>query len=421
MINLNNNGVNIIQLQQQSKIRFDVKLPLILIHTPFGLKFFDKVARTRVAKYYAKFTTYLMPIITALAFFLIIGGIIALFANPVAREGSRAIGPQSNLLIPGLNPYLPIADGWIALIIAMVVHEAGHGIVARVHDVKVESTGIVLLFILPIGAFVNIEKEELDKISLKHKSSILTAGITTNIIFAGISLFFIFLITSSLNVVQPATPSTFGVEITDVTQQSLAQNLGLTKGSIIQQIQNKEIKTPTQLNGNLSANLGNTISITWLNDKGQKITKQTTLPKERTLGKGILGVAIIEVADPQKVLNTYNTLFVSNPLVLLAPPTIAQGIVPFSSLMQEKYSSSVLGSYFAPPANLLFWIWFINFNVAIFNALPIGPFDGGQLYDSIIDKRTENKKGIIKNASKILSIGTIIVIALAFVIPWLMR
>ena len=59
-------------MQQQSKIRFDVKLPLILIHTPFGLTFFDKVARTRVAKSYAKFTTYLMPIITALAFFLII-------------------------------------------------------------------------------------------------------------------------------------------------------------------------------------------------------------------------------------------------------------------------------------------------------------------------------------------------------------
>ena len=259
-----------------------------------------------------------MPIITALAFFLIIGGIIALFANPIAREGSRAIGPQSNLLIPGLNPYLPIADGWIALIIAMVVHEAGHGIVARVHGVKVESTGIVLLFILPIGAFVNIEKDELDRISLKHRSSILTAGITTNMIFAGISLLLIFLITSSLNVVQPATPNTFGVEITDVTQKSLAQNLGLTKGSIIQQIQTKDIKTPTQLNGNLSANLGNTISITWLNDKGQHITKQVVLPKERTPGKGILGVAIIEVSDPQKVLNTYNTLFASNPLLLFS-------------------------------------------------------------------------------------------------------
>ena len=408
-------------MQQQSKIRFDVKLPLILIHTPFGLKFFDKVAHTRVAKSYARFTTYLMPIITALAFFLIIGGIIALFANPIAREGARAIGPQSNILIPGLNPILPIADGWIALIIAMIVHEAGHGIVARVHGVKVESTGLVLLFILPIGAFVNIEKEELDQISLKQKSSILTAGITTNLIIGGISLLLIFIITSTLNVIEPANPNIFGVEVTTIAEKSLAQNLGLTKGSIIQQIQSKDVRNPLQLNGNLSDNLGKTISITWLNEKGQKITKQASLPRERIPGKGILGVSIVEYSDPKKVLENYNSLFVSNPLVLIAPPTIAQGTVPYSSLMQDKYSSPILGHYFAPAANLLFWVRFINFNVAIFNALPIGPFDGGQLYNTIIDKRTENKKGFIKNASKMLTFGTIIIIALAFVIPWLMR
>jgi membrane-associated protease RseP (regulator of RpoE activity) len=408
-------------LQQQSKIKFDVKLPLILIHTPFGLKFFDKIAQTKAAKFYARFTTYLMPIITALALFLIIGGIIALFSSPVAREGVRGIGPQSNLLIPGLNPYLPIADGWIALVITIIIHEAGHGIVARVHGVKVESTGIVLLFILPIGAFVNIEREELDKISIKQKSSIMTAGPMSNIILGFVSLLLIFLITSSLTVAQPSNPNVFGVEITGINQKSLAESLGLTKGSIIQQIQNKEIKTTTELNGNLTANLGNTVSLTWLNEKGDKITKQAVLPKERTPGKGILGVNIIELADPKKVLNSYNSLFVSNPLALLAPPTIAQGSVPYSSLIQDKYSSPIFGSYFAIPANLLFWIWFINFNVAIFNALPIGPLDGGQLYNTIIDKKTENKKGILRHSSKILTYGTIIIVALAFVVPWLMR
>jgi membrane-associated protease RseP (regulator of RpoE activity) len=408
-------------LQQQSKIKFDVKLPLILIHTPFGLKFFDKIAQTKAAKFYARFTTYLMPIITALALFLIIGGIIALFSSPVAREGVRGIGPQSNLLIPGLNPYLPIADGWIALVITIIIHEAGHGIVARVHGVKVESTGIVLLFILPIGAFVNIEREELDKISIKQKSSIMTAGPMSNIILGFVSLLLIFLITSSLTVVQPSNPTVFGVEITGVNQKSLAESLGLTKGSIIQQIQNKEVKTTTELNGNLTANLGNSVSLTWLNDKGEKITKQALLPKERTPGKGILGVNIIELTDPKKVLNSYNSLFASNPLALLAPPTMAQGSVPYSSLIQDKFSSPIFGSYFAIPANLLFWIWFINFNVAIFNALPIGPLDGGQLYNTIIDKKTENKKGILRHSSKILTYGTIIIVALAFVVPWLMR
>ena len=124
-------------MQQHSKIKFDVKLPLILIHTPFGLKFFDNIARTRAAKFYAKFNTYLMPLITAMALFLILGAIITLFTSENVREGARGIGPQSNLLIPGLNPYLPIAEGWIALVLTIIVHEAGHGIVARVHGVKV--------------------------------------------------------------------------------------------------------------------------------------------------------------------------------------------------------------------------------------------------------------------------------------------
>ncbi len=408
-------------MQQQSKIKFDVKLPLILIHTPYGLKFFDKIAQTKAAKFYARFTTYLMPIITALALFLIIGGIVALFSSSIAREGVRGIGPQSNLLIPGLNPYLPIADGWIALVITIIIHEAGHGIVARVHGVKVESTGIVLLFILPIGAFVNIEREEMEKISIKQKSSIMTAGPMSNIILAIVSLLCIFIITSSLTVTQPSNPNIFGISITGISQKSLAESLGLTKGSIIQQIQNKNMKTINELNGNLSSNLGKTISITWLNDKGEKTTKQATLPKERIPGKGILGVTITEISDPKKVLNTYNSLFASNPLALLAPPTIAQGSVPYSSLLQEKYSSSIFGTNFAEPANLLFWIWFINFNVAIFNALPIGPLDGGQLYSTIIDKKTEGKKGILRHASKMLTYGTIIIVALAFVVPWLMR
>ena len=53
----------------------------------------------------------------------------------------REIGPQSHLLIPGLNPYLPWTYGWIALVVTIIIHEAGHGIVARVHNIKIESTG----------------------------------------------------------------------------------------------------------------------------------------------------------------------------------------------------------------------------------------------------------------------------------------
>ena len=105
---------------------------------------------------------------------------MVMFSNGAARAGVRDVGPQSNLLIPGLNPYLPWTYGWLALVITIIVHEAGHGIVARVYNIKVESTGIVLILGIPIGAFVNIEREELAKTPLKIKSAILTAGPLNN-------------------------------------------------------------------------------------------------------------------------------------------------------------------------------------------------------------------------------------------------
>jgi hypothetical protein len=51
-----------LEQQKNSRVRVEVKaLVLILIHTPFGLEFFDKVAKWRIAKFYARFNTYLMP------------------------------------------------------------------------------------------------------------------------------------------------------------------------------------------------------------------------------------------------------------------------------------------------------------------------------------------------------------------------
>ena len=172
----------------KDKISFERKFILILIHTPLGLNFFNRVANSKVARIYASFSIYLMPLITALGIFLILTSLIVVSSNSGARAGQRDLGPQSNLLIPGLNPYLPWTYGWIALIITIVIHEAGHGIVARVYNIKVDSTGILLILGLPVGAFVNIAQEELARSTLKQKSAILTAGPLNNMILVVLSL-----------------------------------------------------------------------------------------------------------------------------------------------------------------------------------------------------------------------------------------
>lgn len=404
--------------QQQNKVRAEVKLPLILIHTPFGLRFFDRVAKWPAAKLYADFNTYLMPAITALAIFLIVGSLMIMLSNASAREGVRGIGLEANLLIPGLNPYLPITYGWIALVVTIIIHEAGHGIVARVYNIKVESTGIVLLLGIPIGAFVNIERDELNKVTLKRKSAVLTAGPLNNMILAGASLLALFFIVSTLTPLPPNPDSPqFGVMVVSVTPGSLAESAGLTQGSVIQYVAGDEVRALEDLGEILRANLGQTVDVTWLEQNGETVTRQVTLPPSIGVGAPILGVRVTSVSpDPQLVLDRYKAAFSTNPLALLLPPTMQQGAVPYSDLMAERYTSSVLGPAFAPIANLLFWLWFINFNVGIFNALPIGPLDGGQLYGSVIEKRAKSKV-VAKNASILLTLVMTAVVVASLLLP----
>ncbi len=408
-------------MEQQRKVRAEVKLPLILIHTPFGLDFFDRVATWPGAKAWAHFNTYLMPVITALAVFLIVGSLAILIANAEARQGISNIGPQANLLIPGLNPYLPITYGWVALIVTIVIHEAGHGIIARIYNVRVDSTGLVLFLGIPIGAFVNIERDELNKVTLKKKSSILTAGPLNNMILAGISLAALYFVITTLTPLPPdPNVPQFGIAVITVNPGSLAESIGLTQGSVIQTVDGQETKENEELGNALRSNLGNTVEITWVDSDYQRVSRQVTLPDSVPLNQGILGVTVAKFVPDLNVgvLERYKAAFSANPIAILLPPTMQQGAVPYSDLLKDSYVST-LGPVWVPVANMLFWLWFVNFNVGIFNALPIGPLDGGQLYGSLIEKKVRSA-ALAKNAINLLTAITVAIVAAAILLPYML-
>jgi membrane-associated protease RseP (regulator of RpoE activity) len=407
-------------LQKNLGINYELKLPLILIHTPFGLRFFDTVANSRLGKIYASLNIYLMPLITALAVFLIMGSLLVLFSNDSAREGIREIGPQGNLLIPGLNPILPWTYGWIGLVITIIIHEAGHGIVARVYNTKVESTGIVLFLGIPIGAFVNIQQDELNKTTFKQKSAILTAGPLNNMVLAGISLGLLFLLISSLTPISHIKGNESGITVLTIGENSLAKSIGLSKNSLITHINAEPIEDVQELRTILRENLGTTIQIRWTTEDDMEQIKSVKLPPSLPESKGVLGVTLTDAFfDPALVLDNYKNLFLTNPLAILMPPTLQQNLVPYSESMSSYYSSSIFGAAFPFIANLLFWIWFINFNVGIFNALPITMLDGGQWYGTLLENKVKTN-GKIKPFT-ILSIVFVIIVILSFSLPWVLR
>jgi membrane-associated protease RseP (regulator of RpoE activity) len=360
-----------------------------------------------------------MPLITALAIALFFISLAGMLSNPVAREGVRDIGLRANLLIPGLNPLLPWTYGWIALVVTIVIHEVGHGIVARVYNAKVESTGLVLLLIFPIGAFVNIQREELENTPLRRKCSILTAGPLNNMIMAVASLIALYFVVSNLS---PLTgfddpPS---VIVEGVRSGSLAEQMGITQRSTIQSIDGKEITKLNDVGEVLRSSEGETIEVIWKDDKGNVITKSGQNEN------GMLGVNIKGTLSPSEGLEMYKKAFLDPRtfIFLLTPPTLEGPIpVPYSDSMASQYESGLFGSYFPVVSNLLFWLWFINFNVGIFNALPIGPFDGGQLYGSLIENKMKSM-GTKLNPSTVTSAITFIFIFIVIMLvfgPYLLR
>ncbi|MDG6934034.1 MAG: site-2 protease family protein, partial [Nitrososphaerota archaeon] len=90
-----------------------------------------------------------------------------------------------------------------------------------------------------------------------------------------------------------------------------------------------------------------------------------------------------------------------------------------TSQMSVFYSSP-LGPAADVLANLFFWVWFVNFNVALFNALPLGPFDGGVAFRHLlraISHADWNDRTVARASNIVTALMTVMVLAL-IIVPW---
>ena len=71
-------------------------------------------------------------------FLLLISSASMVIQNPTPTAFSQ---PKNMLIIPGINEFLPwkvAVDIFLGLIVGLVVHEGGHGIMCRVENIKVK-------------------------------------------------------------------------------------------------------------------------------------------------------------------------------------------------------------------------------------------------------------------------------------------
>lgn len=350
----------------------EVQLPFILLKTERGLGVLDRLGRSRFLKPLGWLLVSIVPFAAAVSLYLVINSIIAYLTRPEVRVISRSLGFLSNLLIPGLNPVIPILYGWIALIVAVVVHEVAHGILARSHGLSVKSAGLVFLTVLWIGAFVEIDEEQLKAAKFKDSARTLAGGPGVNALVAFASLALLLFAVGTL------VPRAEGLGVLAVDERHIPPQVGLSAGDIIVAMNNTSITSLGDLIGFIERSKPNdVVVIRALHGDSYGDYVVQLIANEDNISQAVLPMQPISL---RAVLEGYRLTDI-NVLKYLLVPTIprAQFFVPYSDAMNVFYASP-LGDVVFPLSNLFFWIWFMNFNLAIFNALPLYPFDGGQIF-----------------------------------------
>lgn len=188
--------------------RFQLLGPLLLLKAIKRRGILDKIAERFPAIGFSRISVIL--ILAAGIFGIIFLGygayLTSLITTPVNEPLTYLIG------LPGINPIIPVTYGIPAFGASVVIHEVFHGIVARKHNLKVNSVG-VLFFVAPMGAFVEPDEEEMNKVDPVIRRRIFASGAGINIVL-GIAMLLIL----SVLMMPAAQPIHQGVYVEGVTQ-----------------------------------------------------------------------------------------------------------------------------------------------------------------------------------------------------------
>lgn len=278
--------------------------------------------------------------------------------------------------MPGVMPVLPIkASGIfyvpplyfiISIFVIAIVHEYGHGVIARSRNVPILSSGFAFVgLIIPIipAAFVEPDEKKISQKNITTKLSVFAAGPFFNIL---LSLILILLLgfelpglipnsvtstTSIYNLGGTATEIVILKEliVKTVTQDSPAEKGGMTVGERIISINDASVSSKEMPKIISTLKPGDEVKIK--TTEKEYIIKAGVHPTEKT--RGWLGISFdITTGFSDKALTKYGELG-STILVFLAEQ--------------------------------VYWIIILSIGIGLFNLLPLGPLDGGRMLKSVLE------------------------------------
>jgi membrane-associated protease RseP (regulator of RpoE activity) len=248
--------------------------PALLMRTTKGIGFLKKIAsKKRLWKAYGS-TGIVFCFIAMIVFVLFfLWNLTIVFGFTPEQRAELLPGPEYYLILPGINPIIPLDYLFyiiIAFIVAIVVHEFSHGILTLAQNLKVKSMGL-LYMIIPIGAFVEPDEKQMKKTQIGKRMRVYSVGPLSNFF-----TFFICLLIFSF-VFMSAVQPTDGADVFRVYDDTPADEIGLSTGSIIISVSDTEVKNSNEFSRIMETTIPDqTVNISYV-FKGEVFDKQVNL------------------------------------------------------------------------------------------------------------------------------------------------
>jgi len=422
--------------------------PVLLFKTKRGIGFLKKLARKkRFWKAYGSSAVVVCFISMLIMVYFFVWQFITLIGwDLTPAQKAQLPGIEFALILPGINPILPVEYLFyiiVALIVAIVVHEFSHGILTIVGNLKVKAMGIAYL-IIPIGAFVEPDEEKLKKTRISKRMRVFAVGPVANFVVVLICiLLFSFVFMGSLQ------PVTDGVVIVSTSEDSPAEEYGFEPGMIITSINNSSINSYYDffvVMNNSQSGKEVEVEYYWQSHKNKTVIfadkyeyYEENYPKQNNesyIGKGYFGIGPTSHDVYLSVLkNPFEYKPIDRFVFLLTLPVLGyvNGYNPIVAPFTESYTitgplSFMPESVFWGITNLIYWIFWLNLMVGLFNVIPMLPLDGGYLFNDYVrfafkklkkNMSEEKREKIVGKVSLFVSLFILFLVLFPFIFKYI--